>query len=183
MTFVFDLDGTLIDNRLAIAEAYRAAGVHEVPVDVPWTEFCTKAQHDRKNEMYPFFLERFAQPTALYEALWLTWHYRPRWQTWRRPTILTGASPEAVQVIVSTPLFRHLLPEIAEVITGQTPVMKADWLATHGWGTYVDDSAQARRVIQELTTWKVIAPQEATLRPSSWPPAPTHDSKASSRRD
>jgi phosphoglycolate phosphatase-like HAD superfamily hydrolase len=158
---VFDLDGTLIDNRRAIIEAYRLVGVNEVPFSMPWSDFATKAQHEAKARAYPDMLQRYAQPTLLFERLWSRWNIDHT--TWKRPVCLTGASPRAVDQIMDLPLFRDLW-KIVEITTGQTPQMKADWLATHGWGTYVDDDADARRIIKELTTWQVIDQHEAVSR-------------------
>jgi phosphoglycolate phosphatase-like HAD superfamily hydrolase len=158
MKFVFDLDGTLIDNRQAIVEAYRAVGVHEVPFSMPWHDFCSQAQHNAKARVYPEMLERYARPTQLFERLWTRWNADR--DDWHRPRCLTGASSRAVDQITDLPWFRELRC-VVDVTADMTPQLKADWLALHGWGTYVDDDADARRVIQELTVWKVIDPTEA----------------------
>ena len=60
MTYLFDLDGTLVNTRLAVKEAYRQVGI-EMPDDAwgkPWTEWLNnKFAHDAKAKIYPDVLK------------------------------------------------------------------------------------------------------------------------------
>lgn len=159
MRYVFDLDGTLVDNRKAIEMAYRFAGVTTMRWHRPWREWCTPYQHNVKRQIYPVMLRDYGKRLPLADIA-------------ERDlgVILTGASPEAVAQLEQAGLIN--VGRLIMAGMGMTPWEKADWLALHGWGTYVDDELACRQIIQEHTTWDVISPEEAVLRLFS-PPAPT----------
>lgn len=85
MLAVFDLDGTLIDNEVAVREAYRMAGV-AMPDDAwgkPVGGWCTPEQHAIKQEVYKACLNLYGRD-GLGLFYWTT--------AFAHKTILTGAS-------------------------------------------------------------------------------------------
>lgn len=150
MKWVFDLDGTLIDNQRAIREAYIAAGVTTHVFHRPWHEWCTPAQHKRKNELYPALLKQHGVMTPLGVTIL---QYAPC-----PVRVLTGASKEALEAVFDAfPSLRDVL----HVTSGLSPYDKADWLAATGWGAYVDDDDTCRHIIGARTTWAILRPAEA----------------------
>lgn len=90
--FVFDLDGVVVNTRLAVEAAYRHAGV-EMPADAwgkPWREWCSEKVHHAKNLAYRNALIEHATPGPL---LWLVRKLRTE------VLVLTGASPDAVNIV------------------------------------------------------------------------------------
>ncbi len=89
--YIFDLDGTLVDTRAAVKEAYRRVGV-TMPDDawgVPWTAWLkSKSLHENKAKAYPRCLKEFASKLPLFD--FAQKHQAP---------IITGASTLAVQAI------------------------------------------------------------------------------------
>lgn len=92
MLYAFDLDGTLIDSRSVVLEAYRSVGV-EPPSDFfikTWREWLPDAQkHTAKNEIYLKLIHKI-QPLPLLEL------YR---SLDGRCMIMTGASMVAATAI------------------------------------------------------------------------------------
>lgn len=92
MLYAFDLDGTLIDSKPVVLEAYRSVGI-EPPSDFflkTWREWLPDAQkHDEKNKMYLKLLYKI-KPLPLLEL------YR---SLEGRCMIMTGASKVAVLAI------------------------------------------------------------------------------------
>jgi hypothetical protein len=85
MLAVFDLDGTLIDNELAVRNAYKMAGV-TMPDDAwgnPIGDWCTPEQYKVKQEVYRSCLKLYAKD-GLGLFYWTT--------SFAYKTILTGAS-------------------------------------------------------------------------------------------
>jgi hypothetical protein len=97
MQFIFDLDGTLIDNHSAITAAYAEAGVviPDMAHGLPVGDWCTPAQHITKQRAYPAALKQHAK-------------HGPAWGLWRWcvhaahavakeqfPCIITGASEQS----------------------------------------------------------------------------------------
>lgn len=86
MISLFDLDGTLIDNRRAVEEAYRAVGI--IRPDKAWGRpvdraSCSGAQHIMKNRIYPDMLRMHAK-----EGPGLKWWMAVKDNKW----VITGAS-------------------------------------------------------------------------------------------
>jgi phosphoglycolate phosphatase-like HAD superfamily hydrolase len=157
--YVFDLDGTLVNSRAAVTEAYRRAGV-VMPEDAwgkPWQEWLvdpvTRALrhdvHNEKNRIYLSVLEELGQHTDL--------GLRVRMGFGAPATVITGASPQAVQSMRQCGLLSDTVKVEAYHLTA---IGKVDWLATHGWGTYVDDDPRVRQLVKSFTTWCVYAPEE-----------------------
>lgn len=164
---VFDLDGTLIDTREAVRQAYLAVGIvqpEEAWGRLPWQEWlpplCDSPEHARflhtkKNEHYEEMLARFAIPLPCWDIA----------ASLKAP-IITGASITAVHAVQT--LFRRRLNVKANGVNRHG---KAAWLSANGWGTYVDDCPDTRLYLQEVTTWKIQSPAE--FLQSYSPPVPT----------
>jgi len=152
MRIVFDLDGTLVHTREAVRHAYRLAGV-EMPEDAhgkPFHEWCDdNVIHQRKHIYYPAMVKCHAKRTTLFE------------ECLRRDMcidVITGASMDAVSTLRNL----QFLPwkRVQVHAWSLNVVQKIDWLARHGWGLYVDDDISTRVLTRELTTWKVLSPEE-----------------------
>jgi hypothetical protein len=148
MTYAFDLDGTLIDTKEAVVQAYRIAGV-EMPEDAwgkPWHEWLKdETIHHKKNEVYPDMLKQFASVLPLFTiALRLN------------APVITGASNEAVIAIQS--VFGSL--NIVGIQCSR--LEKILWLnRQRERGCYVDDDDATLLLVKEFTTWKPLTPNEA----------------------
>ena len=150
MTYVFDLDGTLVDTRLAVEKAYAYAGVvmPEFAWGRPWYEWLDDAQvHAVKTRVYPQFVKQFATPMPLFEhALRLN------------ALVITGASVSAVLAIQQA-----FAPTLRVALTGASLAEKIEFLNFMPGpltGIYVDDNAQARCDIARETRWQVQTPAE-----------------------
>jgi len=152
--------------------AYLGAGVR-MPIDAfgkPFHEWCDDHNaHQKKHELYPVMLREYGERSNLLQLC-----------IRRKMTVdvITGASLEATFALHRA----LLLPErYAHVQAwGLTKIQKINWLATHGWGIYVDDDEETRELTKELTTWKVLNPDECVHLFSQL--EPTHVSTASLRR-
>lgn len=114
MLYVFDLDGTLIDNKLAIYAAYQGAGV-KPPSDFfttpshKWKRPPTEEQKALKNKVYAATIPQRCKVGPAF-TLWHALHEDIR-------TILTGASGDSVKItlqalnITSTFLCKKSLPD------------------------------------------------------------------------
>lgn len=146
--WVFDLDGTLVDTRKAVEEAYHLAGVHMPPEmwGRPWQQWLNNARvHSLKNKLYHQTLRQYGVKLPLLEvALQLD------------APVLTGASSAAVRTIM-----QRWASGLNIALVEATPLMKAVWLNQHEPGTYVDDSEHTRAVIREKTQWRVMTPTES----------------------
>ena len=136
MLYVFDLDGTLIDNKVAVYAAYKAAGVQpphnffDTPSDM-WSKPPTEEQKKMKQRFYAMHMELCKRGPAL--ALWHSLHMDEK-------MIMTGASGEAVQVSVqiigimssymlsrkSMPEKVHTLKQLRDFHEGQVFYVDAD---------------------------------------------------------
>lgn len=162
MMHVFDMDGTLVDTRVAIKEAYRLAGIN-MPDDAfgrPWRKWCPVAVHQNKNVHYQKTIELASEMWCMGALRELVLLHRPVY-------ILTGASTEAVHAVIRRFNIHPSVRFKAELSRHQ----KANWLLIHGLGVYVDDDAQTRVIVERKTQWKVFSPE--AFRRLSWPPAPT----------
>lgn len=147
--FVFDLDGTLLDTRQAVKEAYRAAGV-EMPDEcwgLPWREWLTMPNaaeiHKRKNVYYYKTVSIYAKRMPLF-SIALQGQY----------PVITGASWVAVEHVLL--MFGKLNVCLREADFDA----KIQWLDERKPGTYVDDLPEARQRVKEATEWKVMSPEE-----------------------
>ena len=169
--YVFDLDGTLIDTREAVRQAYRAAGLEEFPDDAwgkPAREWLRdEAVHTRKNALYPEMLRRYARKLPLL-GLCLNIH----------APVITGASPMAASHVSD---FIND-PRLAIMLWGASLGDKADWLRQYDLrradqqNFYVDDNPNIRSTLEGMMRerWQMISPEEAFTR-LSLPQARTHD--------
>jgi len=159
---VCDLDGTLVDSKLAVIEAYRAAGV-EMPFYAwgrPWQEWLDdETVHTRKNRVYADMLRKYGEPLPLYRVA-----------VQRGFPVITGASAAAVAVVTQT------FGALNVALTGATLEDKALWLHDHAkTGLYVDDDPLTREYVRRYTGWTCCSPQVALLL--FWPPGQTLDSR------
>lgn len=89
--FIFDMDGTIVDNYRAVKESYKQAGV-DFP-DRAWgltaEEWdCPPEVHKMKKALYPTVLLRLGRRLHAADLLETT-----------RGSVLTGASPESVTAV------------------------------------------------------------------------------------
>lgn len=177
--WVFDLDGTLVDTRLAVLDAYGRAGVN-MPEDawgLPWQDWLITpegrpdfAKHALKNAAYPDCVARLARRLDLLE-----------FAVSNRCPILTGASRPAVETIeacfgVTLNVRGYSMTVTDKVfwLRGVTAVGKKTLEDEGPTNVYVDDDTYARGVIRASTDWRVLCPKHA-YRLLSSPPAPTLD--------
>lgn len=148
MRHVFDLDGTLLDNRRAVREAYREAGVI-MPDDAwgrPWQEWLdSEALHKAKNLAYPVMLGIHGRPLPplrdLERALAMG----------DAVEILTSASEDATQHALA--FLGH--PDLPR-ITGASRDEKYNILSRAlVAGTYYDDDVAFARRVRTGTGWVV----------------------------
>lgn len=169
--FVFDLDGTLVDTREAVRQAYLAVGV-VYPTGawgIPWQEWTqlsgndAERIHTAKNAAYPAALKKYAKRLPLLPyALYLD------------APILTGASRGAVRT-----LEEWLGVKLNVVLTSATTSDKINWLNDHMSSNalthvYVDDDMKVCRQVEEGTSWLSLVPKRALTLLSSQL-ARTHD--------
>lgn len=171
ISYVFDLDGTLVETRLAVFTAYMRAGV-VMPQDA-WgrsaSEWLTDPEvHRRKVAAYPEKLRLHGQILPLLKYA----------QDLEAP-IITGASAESVSALEKT-----FSIKLNVQLFGASTEDKIHWLKTYNPGTarriYVDDNLRACIEIRGRTTWYTVLPREC-LR-SFLQRAPIRDSRASSHR-
>jgi phosphoserine phosphatase len=164
MTYLFDLDGTLVDTRLAVKEAYRQVGV-EMPDGAwgkPWTEWLNNKQvHKAKAKAYPNTLKAFAQELPLY-------HYAHQ----HKCPVITGASREAVRAI------QALFGGLNVIATCATHARKIEIIQTYIHDernvAYVDDDLRVHEEIKKAgllcsvllpeNAYRLLFPQRAPTR-------------------
>jgi hypothetical protein len=154
---VFDLDGTLIDTRDAVVEAYRRAGAL-MPRDAwgkPWWEWTDARTHDIKNLHYAYIYEVWVKPLPLLKtALRLN------------APVITGASVAAVELAKKRfgPLNVQLTAaDVSQKILFLNELNREEDGSRKG--VYVDDDPRTREAVREETTWTSISP-EVCLRSS-----------------
>lgn len=141
MLIAFDLDGTLLDTRAAVREAYVQAGV--IPPDdwwgQPWTQWLSDpVAHQRKNEIYQQIAPQMVRALPLLQLSRTVPHY-----------IVTGCSAAAYSMLCK--LF-HLAP--VDVYVGQTLPQRIATLRRLGpVGMYFDDHLPTAQAVQEQTGW------------------------------
>lgn len=156
MKVIYDLDGTLVDTREAVRQAYAVAGV--VMPDDAWGKpaqdwlprVCDDpiVAHQLKCVAYANALRYHGRQLPLLQEL--SFHKQT-------VTVITGASRQAVNTLYKM----GILPSFVKVVAvQQTRRSKVDWLARHGWGTYVDDDAEVRRLVLDQTLWSVDVPEQ-----------------------
>jgi FMN phosphatase YigB (HAD superfamily) len=147
----FDLDGTLLDNKQAVIEAYRVAGV-EMPPDAwgrPWKEWLFNSnQHDLKNAAYPSMLEKYGRPLPALDIMRM-------W--WPNTHILTGASPGAANAALD---FLHVGRHVG-IDWGMTTRDKLAWLRQeyrpYEPCLYYDDDEAFLEEVKKETSWHTVS--------------------------
>ena len=138
--FIFDIDGTLVDTRVALRDAYIAAGVDpsliaEFCGKSPWKAWCTQEIHDKKTALYRSALLKYGKRGPAYPLLKYVKSIGVE------VAALTGASASAVAELVITGL---LDDDITVLGTECTIMRKRDVLYElgdhHDHVFYVDDN-------------------------------------------
>ncbi len=135
---VFDLDGVIVNTRLAVEAAYHTAGI-KMPPDAwgrPWREWCDNDTHRKKNLAYPTVLREHGHPGPL---MWLIVKLRGE------ALVLTGASPDAVNIIRRT--FDIDFKVLGYEQTREQKYEKLSALARNQQVVYFDDD---RRVVNNI---------------------------------
>lgn len=161
---IFDLDGTLVDSKEAVKQAYLRAGVTmpEWAWGRPWREWMTDPMaHALKAMYYPAALKEHGRKLPLYD--YASKHGSP---------VITGASYVASQCVM------ELWGPLAIYENGLTPTGKVKFLSHNifpklvGDKYYVDDDEEVRHLVAKHTRWQVLTPQAA--QQLFLPQAPTH---------
>lgn len=143
MNLAFDLDGTLVDTRDANTAAYRAAGIEPHPDHwrIRWETWCTKEQHDAKQEHFPVMLRKYGRLLPASEIL-----FRVGGQ------ILTNASQRSVNAV--TWVFPKLLGRICH--NNLSHDLKVEMLKHTPPGIYFDDLEDVCTRIRKETGWQAV---------------------------
>lgn len=145
---VFDLDGTLVDTKQAVREAYLASGVimPESAWGKPWWQWLESvAAHRHKIKVYPEYIPKYAQPLPLL-----------KFAVEFNVPVITSASWEAVRAIKE-----HFAPSLNVIATECSWFDKCDHLRRISIrGIYVDDDLTTRNHVKENTSWETVSPQE-----------------------
>lgn len=152
MLLAFDLDGTLVDTKEAVTEAYKTAfrivegSLDNMPEDFfgkPASAWLKNPEVYRvKKLLYPDFLRRLAKPLPLAKLYSL-----------EGGMILTGASIQAAQEV----LIACELPPWKGGAWGCTTRDKVEMLnAVETPGIYFDDDLEASKQIAKATNWEVV---------------------------
>lgn len=174
MKYVFDLDGTLVDTRRAVFEAYKMAGA--IMPDDAWGkparewlpqlvgEKRAEAVHHLKVVAYPAMLVQYVKPLPLLGYALHT-----------ESPIITGASANSVMIVnsyVHQFLTHSRNKSLAIAGFSLSALEKAEWLQREDRfytenHAYVDDDPAVRQIVKERTTWMVLSPEEVLQRWSS----------------
>lgn len=142
-----DLDGTLVDTRTAVEEAYKAVGV--TPPEgfwgCPWTEWLSDPiAHERKAIVYPTFLSQHGRLLPLAQELVQQVKFG------RTVQILTGASLAGYRAAL------RLIPVSSKKVffqCGLTGDQKIQWLQQYSGGVYWDDDERFLERVARETAW------------------------------
>lgn len=146
MRYAFDLDGTLVDSKLAVHQAYVDVGVLP-PEDFftrPWfTWLNDKALHDAKNEKYLELIPSLVKPLPLMRLF--------KQLTGKADvSILTGASRIAAQAIVD---HFQLLPDL--MLCGMDMKAKISVMVEWRYGIMFEDNLSHAKNMRKETKWTV----------------------------
>jgi hypothetical protein len=147
MLYGFDLDGTLIDSRDAVYQAYLDVGAHPPPdfFTKPWRSWMrNEAAHTAKNLRY---IELIKQGAV--KALPLSEVYKGLHQCDR--VILTGASRVATSEVIMRVLDDW--PKI--LLCEMTIAMKIDWMNDNERGIIFEDQLAHAHKMKQETQWTI----------------------------
>lgn len=144
--YVFDLDGTLIDSRLAVENSYRDAGV-EMPVDAwgkPWhhwlVDVCSGDHdealriHELKNKFYVSNLDRYGRVLPLADLA------RSLIEAGEPVYVITGGSIDAATTALKrAKIDLMVLYDTEASIAAKSRILHNLWYETHSRGVYFDD--------------------------------------------
>lgn len=141
---MFDLDGTVVDNRLAIKQSYVHAGVTEFPKNWFYVGgWPTEEQRRRKMEVYEQYLARLSLITPVGKILLQT-----------GGTVLSACSQGSLDVFLTVyPQFMR--PDIS-LYCGFTQEDKLSYLRAFSGGIYFDDYQDTIQRAREIPGWAVI---------------------------
>lgn len=141
MNFAFDLDGVLVDTQHALRAAYLSVGV--TPPDnfntVGWETWCTREQHDARNEALPSFAELVRPLPLLKFALQ------------RRAPVLSSCSRPALKWV------QKAIPSVAmlQVVCELRFESKLNAIRAIGeTGVYFDDNSEFCDTVARETRWQ-----------------------------
>jgi len=152
--YAFDLDGTLLDTKDAVRQAYVDAGVSP-PLDFfgkPFVEWFKGTEEEAKALRKA---KAAAYRTRIYEgmvtALPLLSLYRHLAATDRQPIILTGASYESVYLLAEK--FRL---QVGTILAGCGVKDKASFLNQYDTaGIMFEDNVESSKYLRAATGWTI----------------------------
>ena len=166
----FDLNGTLVNTRPAIIEAYKRIGVDAGSNwDRPWREWCTEEAHRKKDKIYEgVLMELGVEPD---------WAMNTFLETPEKDCfIFTEGSLRETNVLLEffpeLSSFQFVAEQLATFMRRAIAValQKActDVHKNSGYGKlhfeYYDDDVEAGKIITDGTPMKLIAPKGPFLR-------------------
>jgi phosphoglycolate phosphatase-like HAD superfamily hydrolase len=144
--YVYDLDGTLIDSKRAVVEAYKAAGINP-PDDFwgkPFSAWCdANVAHERKNDLYPEMLKKYGKRLPTADLMAETGGH-----------ILTGASYDATLYALGFLGLMTVVDCIYDSCDDATKLRQLEKLGESGF--YFDDDFRFCQRVRELTKWQAI---------------------------
>lgn len=155
INYIFDLDGVLIDTKLAVKEAYKRVGVN-MPEDAwgkPYEEWCSHEEHELKKEVYPQFVDFLATELPMLGVA-KDLDLLPNCNV----MILTGASASAVELLQSKFCFQKL----RILCWGANTDTKLKCLASlPSGGVYFEDNPSIAKVMREELNrhslpWRIV---------------------------
>lgn len=140
---IYDLDGTLVETKLANREAYIMAGV--TPPDnfntIPWQEWTTKEIHTLKNINLEKTMPEYARELPLLQIARST-----------KSIVLSNVSDAALKIVAGIFDLSRLT-----VANKMTPTDKVLFLKNASYtGVYVDDSIETCKLVKATTGWSVM---------------------------
>ncbi len=149
LDIVCDFDGTLVDTKKALYEAYKyAANGTPPPKDFfgkPWQKWCAPAHKLLKDQIYPEYAKKYARLTKLGEGI-----------DWSQITILTGASGKGYEAVMQALFPNSCWPEVLQYRCD--PIMKRQILLERNLngkkhGIYLDDMLSAGLIVTQMTSY------------------------------